>query len=88
MGSVPKPHLGTASGILATMRNVGMVLGITTAGAVLYAFAPSYILQKASLVPSEAVLFLEGLKYAYIAGAILTGVASVTSLVRSKEEKI
>jgi EmrB/QacA subfamily drug resistance transporter len=88
MGSVPKPHLGIASGILATMRNVGMVLGIATGGAVLYAFAPSYILQKATLKAAEAAVFLSGLKYAYIAGAILTGVASVTSLVRSKEKNL
>lgn len=87
MGSTPKPHLGVASGVLAMTRNVGMVLGIATAGAVLYAFAPSHILQQASLEPSEAALFLSGLKYAYMAGAILTGVASLTSLVRSKEEK-
>lgn len=88
MGSAPKPHLGIASGILATMRNVGMVLGIATAGAVLYTFAPSYILQKASLELSESALFLTGLKHAYLAGAILTGLASVTSLMRRKEEKI
>jgi MFS family permease len=87
MGSAPKPHLGIASGILATMRNVGMVLGIATAGAVLYALAPSYILQKASLGFSESALFLSGLKYAYLAGAILTGLASVTSLMRRKEKK-
>lgn len=87
MGSAPKPHLGIASGILATMRNVGMVLGIATGGAVLYALAPSYILQKASLEPSESALFLSGLRYAYLAGAILTGLASITSLIRTKEEK-
>ena len=87
MGSTPKPHLGIASGILATMRNVGMVLGIATGGAVLYAFAPSHILQKDSLGISEAALFLQGLKHAYVAGAILTGVAAITSLVRSKEER-
>jgi EmrB/QacA subfamily drug resistance transporter len=87
MGSAPKPHLGVASGILATMRNVGMVLGIATGGAVLYAFAPSHILQKATLESSEAAAFLSGLKYAYIAGGILTGVATITSLVRSKGAK-
>jgi EmrB/QacA subfamily drug resistance transporter len=87
MGSAPRPHLGTASGILATMRNAGMVLGIATGGAVLYAFAPSYILQKATLESSEAAAFLSGLRYAYMAGAILTGIATVTSLVRSRGEK-
>ncbi len=88
MGSVPRPHLGIASGILATMRNVGMVLGIAMGGAVLYAFAPSYILQKTTLESSEAAAFLSGLKYAYIAGAVLTGLASILSLVGSKEQKI
>jgi EmrB/QacA subfamily drug resistance transporter len=88
MGSAPRPHLGTASGILATMRNVGMVLGIATGGAVLYAFAPAYILQKATLESSEAAAFLSGLRYAYLAGAILTGIAMITSLVRSREEKL
>ena len=87
MGSVPRPHLGIASGILATMRNVGMVLGIATGGAVLYAFTPPDILQKATLGGSEAALFLSGLKHTYTAGAILTGVAALTSLVRSRGEK-
>ncbi len=87
MGSVPKPRLGIASGILATMRNVGMVLGIATGGAVLYAFAPSYILGKATLEASETAGFLSGLKYAYLAGAILTGIAAVTSLVKTNERE-
>jgi len=85
MGSAPKPHLGVASGILATVRNLGMVLGIATGGAVLYTFAPPSILQKAPLKPLEALVFLSGLRYAYLAGGILTLVAAVTSLVRSKE---
>jgi EmrB/QacA subfamily drug resistance transporter len=87
MGSAPRVHFGTASGILATMRNVGMVLGIATGGAVLYAFAPAYILQKAILESAEAAAFLVGLRYAYLAGAILTGLAAATSLVKSSGEK-
>jgi hypothetical protein len=64
-----------------------MVLGIATAGMLLYSFAPSSILQKATLESSETFAFLSGLKYAYIAGGILTGVATLTSLVRSRGEK-
>jgi hypothetical protein len=64
-----------------------MVLGIATGGAVLYAFAPAYILQKASLESSEAIAFLSGLQHAYLSGAILTGIAMITSLVRSGKEK-
>lgn len=33
MGSSPRPQLGIASGILSTVRNVGMVLGIAAGGA-------------------------------------------------------
>lgn len=84
MGSAPKPHLGIASGILATVRNLGMLLGIATGGAVLYAFAPPSILQKAILKPAEAAVFLSGLRHAYGVGGILTLVAAVTALVRSK----
>jgi hypothetical protein len=64
-----------------------MVLGIATAGMLLYSFAPPSILQKATLESSETLAFLSGLKYAYIAGGILTGVATLTSLVRSRGEK-
>jgi hypothetical protein len=63
-----------------------MVLGITTGGAVLYAFTPSDVLQKATLESSEATDFLSGLKYAYMVGGTLTGIAAVTSLVRSRRE--
>ncbi len=79
MGSVPKPHLGIASGVVATVRNVGMVFGIATGGAVLYASVSANVLGHGLLTGPEAVQFLSGLEHAYLAGAILTGVASVTS---------
>jgi EmrB/QacA subfamily drug resistance transporter len=82
MGSSPRPQLGIASGILATVRNVGMVLGIATGGVVLYALVSPSVLQQPILVGEEAAEFLLGLRYAYIAGAILAGVAVVTSLIR------
>jgi EmrB/QacA subfamily drug resistance transporter len=89
MGSIPRSHLGTGSGILATMRNVGMVLGIATGGAALYAFVPSSILQKTTLVQTlETESFLVGLKYAYASGAILAGLSSVTSLARKLGEPV
>ncbi|MDI3483899.1 MAG: hypothetical protein PWQ74_486, partial [Methanobacteriaceae archaeon] len=80
MGSAPKPYLGIASGVLATMRNVGMVLGIATGGAVLYASVPDQVLQVSFLEGKNAMVFLSGLKYAYLTGAMLTGAAAITSL--------
>ncbi|TET43061.1 MAG: hypothetical protein E3J66_02485 [Dehalococcoidia bacterium] len=59
MGGAPKPHLGIGSGILATMRNVGLVLGIAAGGAGLYAFAPPSILEKATVESSEAAVFYQ-----------------------------
>ena len=44
-GTIPKSYLGIALGILAAIRNVGMVQGIAFGGVVLYAFSP-YILCK------------------------------------------
>ncbi|MFC2013840.1 MFS transporter [Chloroflexota bacterium] len=82
MGSSPRHQLGVASGVLSTVRNVGMVFGIATGGAVLYALVSPTVLQQPVLVGGDAAEFLLGLRYAYIAGAILTGIAAVTSLVR------
>ena len=81
MGSVPVFHLGIASGILAAMRNVGMVLGLALAGVVLYNLAPvatsGWI---GSLTGEEIEEFLNGLHWAYITGGIVACIAVVTSL--------
>jgi EmrB/QacA subfamily drug resistance transporter len=81
MGSVPPWYLGIASGVLAAMRNVGMVLGIAVAGAVLYNVAPiAASLHPGSFTSSEIEEFLSGLHWAYIAGAALAGISALTSL--------
>ncbi len=84
MGSTPRPHLGIASGILATMRNVGMVLGIAIGGGVVYAFVPSQFLQTAVWKSTESAAFVSGLQYAYVVGAVLSGMAAVTSFLRTQ----
>ena len=81
MGSVPPWHLGIASGILAAMRNVGMVLGLAVAGAVLYNVAPVTVyLRPGFFNPADIQEFLSGLHWAYISGAIFAGTAAFTSL--------
>jgi len=81
MGSVPVFHRGIASGVLAAMRNVGMVLGIAVAGAVLYNVAPIAASgQPGSFGGSEIAEFLSGLHWAYLSGAVLAGTAALTSL--------
>lgn len=81
MGSVPPPRLGIASGILAAMRNVGMVLGIAVAGAVLYSCAPgTHSLQPGALSQEQMDGFLCGLQRAYVTGAGIALAAALTSL--------
>ncbi|MBC7186940.1 MAG: MFS transporter [Calditrichaeota bacterium] len=86
MGSVPKSRLGTASGVLATMRNVGMVLGVAIAGLVVYALAPPEVLRKPSLTPMEAQSFLHAFRHALVVGSVLSAAASVVSLARRTRE--
>ena len=87
MGSVPREHLGVASSVLATVRNVGMVLGTATGGAIISALVPSSILQGSEkLVGKEASIFVLGLKNAYLWGAILTGIAAFVSLFISRHD--
>ncbi len=81
MGSVPVTHLGIASGILAAMRNVGMVLGIAVAGAVLYNCAPvTHYMQAGDFGEAEIREFLFGLRWAYVTGAVIAAAAALTSL--------
>jgi MFS family permease len=84
MGSSPRPQLGIASGILSTVRNAGMVLGIASGGAVLYSFVSRSILRQPLLVGAQTAEFLYGLQRAYMVGAILTAIAAVTCLVRAR----
>ncbi|HHW10428.1 MAG TPA: MFS transporter [Firmicutes bacterium] len=88
MGSVPKDRLGLASGMLATMRNVGMVLGVAVSAAVFSSRHDFYLYQEmtgrmfaydAGLTPYVAAVrdtFLVG------SGFALLGV--VTAMVRGR----
>jgi EmrB/QacA subfamily drug resistance transporter len=87
MGSVPPWHLGIASGIIAAMRNVGMVLGIAIAGAVLYNLAPfAASAQPGSFNPSQMQEFLSGLRWAFVAGAAIAAIAALTSLLAAERK--
>ncbi len=66
MGAVPKFRLGIAGGVLATTRNVGMVLGIALGGAVLA------VRQAAHWQAGRTDAFLAGLQDAYLVAALLS----------------
>ena len=81
MGSVPVMRLGVASGMISTMRTVGMVLGIAVVGAVLYNLAPVAASGNlGQITGADAGEFMDGLRWAYISGAIIAAIAAVTSL--------
>lgn len=81
MGSVPPWHLGIASGILAAVRNVGMVLGLAVAGAVLYNVAPAAAsLRPGDFSSADIREFMDGLRWAYISGLAMACLAALTSL--------
>ena len=81
MGSVPPSRLGIASGVIAAMRSVGMVIGIAVAGGVLYSIAPVAASRNpAEFTPENIVAFLEGLHWAYVTGAGIAVASAVTSL--------
>lgn len=86
MGSVPRTHLGMAGGMLATARNVGMVLGIALAGAVFNHRWPVHlaILSVARMDPAvtAAAAFAAAVRDAMLVGAALGAAGSLTSLVR------
>ncbi len=74
MGAVPKFRLGIAGGVLATTRNVGMVLGIALGGAVLA------VRQAAHWQAGRTDAFLAGLQDAYLVAALLSLVGTLVCL--------
>jgi len=86
MGSVPRNRLGVGSGTLASMRNIGMVLGIALSGAVFSGRLPLHsALLRAQGYRGEALAahaFVGALNDAYLVGAALAALGVITSLVR------
>ncbi len=83
MGSVPKNRLGIASGLLAMVRNLGMVTGTAISGAVFNSVLHS---QQAAGAAYETA-FLAGFHYAFLVSAIICAAGVLTSLVRVEKKK-
>ncbi len=72
MGSAPQQFRGIASSILAVMRNTGMAFGIAVAGAIVYNLAPFTASGRSGqFFGPQLSAFLNGLHWAYRAGAML-----------------
>lgn len=83
MSSVPRNRLGIASGLLAKVRNLGMVTGVALAGAVFTRGV--HIYQEAGL--SYAPSFIGGFHDAFTTSAIICAAGVFTSLVRNEKKK-
>lgn len=88
MSNVPAKHRGIASGILATSRNIGMVLGVALSGALFAVFSgiakETYTQQGLSGAALSGHSFVFALHYTYIAAAILVLAATIASLTKGK----
>lgn len=87
MGAAPPGQTGMASGILAMMRNMGMVLGIAISGAVVDVRLPVYTGDDSSLASISQVdpaAFVLAQQDALLVGAALAGLGIITSLVRAQ----
>ncbi|MHB8840366.1 MAG: MFS transporter [Candidatus Aquicultor sp.] len=73
MGAVPRHRLGIAAGMQATMRNVGMVLGVAMAGAIVATFAPA---------GTGDLHLASAIRIAFASGSVIAAVGVITSLVR------
>jgi EmrB/QacA subfamily drug resistance transporter len=76
MGSLPKEQLGIAAGVMGTMRNTGMVIGVAVSGAV---FSNRYV-----FYGNNVSSFLPSFRDTYIVSAIICALAVIISLVRTK----
>jgi len=86
MGSAPRERQGIASGVLATMRNVGMVLGVAL-GSGLFALRNSFYLrilgQSGKALQNAA--FINGLRDVFLVTAVIDILCMLASSVRGKQ---
>jgi EmrB/QacA subfamily drug resistance transporter len=86
MGAVPNSKRGVASGMQATMRNIGMVLGAAISGAI-FSSCNDWLLGLLKAkgfagVQLEQAAFVGAFHITYIVGAIFAVMAVVTSLMK------
>lgn len=92
MGAVPPNRRGIASGLLATMRNLGMVLGVAISGAVF----TSYMTHLTKTLSDQGVTgqalktesFIGAIHLAFLVAAGIAVLAVFTSLIRGAQKSV
>jgi len=82
MGNAPKENRGTASGTLATMRNIGMALGVAISGAFFSFFEGKAKESVPALSQNE--IFTYALHLTFLIAAFVALIAMTASLVKGK----
>jgi MFS family permease len=91
MSSVPHNRSGTASSMLATMRNLGMVFGAALSGS-LFSTRQLYLAKTLKLdgfsgTELNNMVFTGAMKFTFIIGALLACVAVITSILAGSHKK-
>jgi len=79
MGTVPPPKLGVAGGVVATVRNVGMVIGVALAVTL---FNTRYEILRQTM--TEKAAFVESLSFVFMVAAGINILGIVVSAVRGR----
>ena len=88
MGNVSQEYLGITSGVLTALRYIGMAFGIAIAGAMLYGLAPVATSKDPdSFFAEDITELMNGLQWAYIAGAATAAAGAVTSILAVSRRK-
>ncbi len=85
MGSVPKPRLGNASGMISQMRYTGQALGIAVGGAVIASRTPVHVRYLEDSLPQsllERDAFILALHDAFYVAVGICVVGVLASLIR------
>jgi len=81
MSSVPKHEVGIGSGMIATMRSLGQVMGVAVSGAVLNTRMAHYA---ASTAYSKEQIYSLAQSEAFYAAALFALAGLIASLIRGK----
>jgi len=87
LGSIPLPRRGIASGMVATARNLGMVIGVAMAGLVFNSIFSSLTggMSLKEYQPEMEPYFMTAFHYAMLTGGGVVAVGAVISYFRGKE---
>jgi hypothetical protein len=81
MAKIPDGQAGVASGILVTMRNLGMVFAVCYAGILLNTMIMPSSLQMGTLIPLEAYNLTIGMHLVVTLGAFLSLLMALLSVI-------